>query len=206
MDDSTASDEEHGWQEHARSEILRGGGQLRRLPQHPSRQNDVRARTPKIFAENLSSLARQTKLTPGDVVLRCGISRRWYTRLMKHGLARIDKRTRPDLQRLAKFFDLGRLDDFWNPNLDRLRDRVGVDEQILDWSKKVNWPYAKKFLELLETGEHEYLKGLIDSLQSLESSRAIPEPRAQPGRGRSENTSGPSSLRQRLKRRSKRAN
>jgi hypothetical protein len=143
-------------------------------------------------------------MTPGEVAERCRISRRWYVRLLSNGLARIDKRTRPALERLAHHFGLGRIEDFWDPKLDRLRQRAVVDEQILTWSTKVNWPYAKKLLELLESGEYEHLKGLIDTLHALESLRVVHVAGAASAPTRPENGGEPGSIRQRLRRRPKR--
>jgi hypothetical protein len=57
-------------------------------------------------------------------------------------------------------------------DLPRLRRQPVLDDQVLGWREKVNWPYAKKLLELLEAGEHDFLKGLIDSLHASELFRA----------------------------------
>ncbi len=201
MDEPPEPVDKQRWEKLANRDMLGRGGRVRSLPRRPSSNEDMQPRVSATFADNLRALAHLAKVTPDEVVEKCRISGRWYTRLMANGLARIDKRTRPGLERLAHFFDLGRVEDFWDPRMDRRRQRAGAEEQIITWSTKVNWSYAKKLLELLETGEHEHLKGLIDTLHSLESLKMIQGAGAASGRSRPEDADASGTLRQRIKRR-----
>jgi hypothetical protein len=160
------------WEKHARSEVLGHGVRVRRLPRRDPPGEEGHPRDPAIFAANLRELTGQAGLTPAEVAAQLGLSRRWYVRLMAHGLARIDKRTCAGLEHLVHLFGLRRVEELWDPNLERLRPRAGVDQKILSWSQKAHWPYAEKLLELLETGEHDFLKGLIDSLHGSEQLKA----------------------------------
>src|SRR5690348_9771750 len=134
MSEPTEADDEQRWEKHVTNEVLGQGVRVRKLPRRSSGDEDEGSRDPETFAENLRGLARLAKMTPAEVAHRCRVSRRWYVRLLANGLARIDKRARPALERLAHHFGLGRIEDFWDPNLNRLRQRAVVDEQILTWS------------------------------------------------------------------------
>src|SRR5579885_2711580 len=112
MSEPTEADGDERWEKHVTNEILGQGVRVRRVPRRPSSAEVEGPRSPETFAENLRGLARLAKMTPAEVAERCRVSRRWYVRLLANGLARIDKRTRPGLERLAHHFGLGRIEDF----------------------------------------------------------------------------------------------
>src|SRR5688500_3642319 len=121
MGDGHDEDEERLWGKHVRAEVLGHGARVRRLPRRASKDGDEHPRAPSILAANLRRLTGLSGMTPSEVAARAGGSRRWYRRLADRGIARIDKRTREGLERLARLFGLKGVEDFCDPDLDRLR-------------------------------------------------------------------------------------
>jgi hypothetical protein len=156
------------WQKHIHSEILGQGVRVRPTPKRAPSNIEKVVREPAVFAGNLRNLISQSGLTEDEAWEVIGVERRWLRRVMKSGLRRIDRRSHQHLKRVAHYFGLKRLEDLWEADLPGLKHQPAVDQQILSWSQKANWPYARKLLELLATGEHEFLKGLIDSLHTKE--------------------------------------
>jgi hypothetical protein len=168
MSDPSDCDGEASWDKHVRSQTHGPGYRVRPLPKRPRSKVQEVERDPAVFARNLRSLIQHSGLTAGDAPTQIGVNRRWLRRLSSCGLARIDRRTRPDLEKIVRYFDLRGPEVLWEADLPQLRRQPAVDQQILGWREKVNWPYAQRLLELLETGDHEFLKGLIDSLYDSE--------------------------------------
>jgi len=77
---------------------------------------------------------------------------------------RITDEKRPYLKKLARLFEISRIEDLWMPDL--IVFKVKRDGPALtggDWQEELV-PYAQKLVLLLASGEHEYLKELIDRL------------------------------------------
>jgi len=129
----------------------------------------------KVMRDNLIGLVRMTGKPAKEVAGEIGVDWRWFQRLLKQGLARIDSRFRPSLRQIATFFDLegGDVDELWNPKLPALRRPAPAPEELASWRQKRDWPYAKKLLELLETGQHDHLRSLIDSLYRLAAQEGL---------------------------------
>ena len=53
---------------------------------------------------------------------------------------------------------------------------AGFGATAVSLKQKVNWPYADRLLNLLKSGEHEFLKGLIDRLHEASCSNQRGEP------------------------------
>lgn len=75
-----------------------------------------------------------------------------------------------DLDRFAGFVAAGAIITSVTPST-VTAERAGLTEVLEvegglaeDHYRRLNWAYAERLLDLLETGEHEYLKGLIDRL------------------------------------------
>ena len=165
----TQSDEGEGrWDKQVRSETLGHGVRVRPVPKRNPGKVQETQREPAVFARNLRNLLLQAKLSDPEAPAKIGVGRRWLRRASVCGLARIDKRTRADLERVAHYFGLDGPEELWEADPPRLRRQPAIDRQALGWRDKVNWPYAMKLMELLEAGEHDFLKGLIDSLHASE--------------------------------------
>jgi hypothetical protein len=171
MSDTPGSEGEDRWERLVRSDTLRHGARVRPVPKRPPSHNQEVHRDPSIFASNLRNLIRHAGLAETEAPAKLGVGRSWLRRATARGLARIDKRTEADLVWVASYFGLAGPEEFWETDLPCLRHQPVVDRQVLGWREKVNWPYAEKLLELLETREHGFLKGLIDSLHTSVLSR-----------------------------------
>jgi hypothetical protein len=132
-------------------------------------------RTPDVLAANLKRLTALTGKGGRELADEIGVQWRWYRRLLGRGLSRIDKRYLPSLKRITEFFRLGRpqdpidcrVEELWNPRLDVLNHDLPKPAALESWRQRIDWPYAQKLLELLESGQHDHLRGLIDSLYRL---------------------------------------
>lgn len=173
---------------HEDDEYLKGSKGRRYKKTDEQRREDHRARmaherpkkpryerTPEVFAANLNGLTALTGKTAREVADDIGVQWRWYRRILGQGLARIYKDFRPSLERIADYFRLGdslapiegRVEELWNPKLDALKRSPPKPAILESWRQKCDWPHAQKLLELLEGGQHDYLRGLIDSLHRL---------------------------------------
>lgn len=69
-----------------------------------------------LFRENVRFLLRSKYLSQADAAKQIDVSYKWLRRLCHHGLERIDKRSKKNLERVARFFDVS-VDDLWNADL-----------------------------------------------------------------------------------------
>jgi hypothetical protein len=115
----------------------------------------------KQFKLNMEYLVCTYNISLPDLANEIGVEYRWLRRIVSQGLARkVDR-----LDRLARHFGLPNGDYLWATDIERfLPAPPPKPEQLGTLKQKINWSHAQQLLELLETGQHEYLKGLIDQL------------------------------------------
>lgn len=68
----------------------------------------------EVLKKNLRRLLRSERLSQRQAADRIGLRYKWVRRLCHHGLARIDRRTKASLEKLAGYFKLDVV-DLWNP-------------------------------------------------------------------------------------------
>ena len=68
----------------------------------------------EVLRKNLRRLLRSEGLSQRDAAEEIGVRYKWMRRLCHHGLARIDRRTKASLEKVARYFKL-EVDDLWNP-------------------------------------------------------------------------------------------
>jgi len=152
-----------------------------------ARYDKGEARRPEVFARNLDRLAQMHGLTRKEVAEKIGTNYQWFRRIVTRGLTRISGKNMASLERLATFFNLGSVDEFWNPNLIEFRvEKPGLDRDAdpythFVWRQQKFWPYARKLAHILATGKHEYLKNLIDALYKTVPQDGFRKP--EPGAG-----------------------
>jgi hypothetical protein len=93
------------------------------------------------------------------------IDPKWYRRLCRQGIRQVHKGSEEKLEAIARFFGVTTVNQLWDERL-----------IVFNLSKRVVPPrdseYTVKLVELLETGKHDYLRHLINSLHALEFSKA----------------------------------
>lgn len=120
---------------------------------------------PKVFARNLYALIQMQGLTLKKTADKIGAKYQWIRRIVTRGMVRITEENRPYLNKLARLFQIGKIEDLWKPDLIEVtvqREGPALAEDLLREKKLV--PYAQKLILLLASGKHEYLKELIDRL------------------------------------------
>lgn len=68
----------------------------------------------EILRKNVRRLLRSEGLSQREAADKIGVRYKWIRRLCHHGLARIDKRTKASLEKVARYFRL-EVEDLWNP-------------------------------------------------------------------------------------------
>ena len=126
-------------------------------------------RDPEVFARNLDLLTIMHRLNRVEAAEKVGANVLWYRRAVTVGLSRIDKRTRPVLERIVEVFGLTTVEDLWERDLIRFERSSGLKAEAdtpahLVWRQKEWWPWACKLAHILASGQHDYLKDLIDAL------------------------------------------
>ena len=112
------------------------------------------------FSDNLSYIIRTYQIPLRELADEAEVEYRWLRRIVRDGLERRVGR----LDRLAQTLRLPDGDYFWAPDIRRFLPPPPDPEELCGLKRRLNWVYAERLLDLLETGEHEYLKGLIDRL------------------------------------------
>jgi hypothetical protein len=102
----------------------------------------------EVFRTNLRRLVETSGRTPRDLAEEIGVQRRWFVRLCRQGLARMDHRYRPSLAQVARRFGLGEdgVGDLWNPA--RRPPEVPL-ERLRPLLQNPDWQYAESLLHLL---------------------------------------------------------
>jgi hypothetical protein len=162
-----ASDEEH-----ARGQEIAG----------ESHDYVEQSRDPQVFARNLNRLTLLYGLTRRQAAEKVGADYLWYRRAVTKGLRRVTRTTRPVLERIVQAFGLTTVEDLWERGLIRLERRGAlVDEPDahvnLVWRQREWWPWARKLAHILASGQHDYLRDLIDALyRTVPKTLEEPEP------------------------------
>lgn len=137
---------------------------------------------PNVLAENLRWLVAQKRVTRQQVWEAIGEEKEngeksrgaWFERVLRRGLSRVTPEARDRLERVARYFDLTS-DDLWRPDL--ITFEVGRPRPEIQG-------YGMKLAELLLSGKHDYLRGLIDALHEnlwrKGKSQPAPEPDDEP--------------------------
>lgn len=147
-----------------------------------ARYQEAEARDPEVFAQNLDRLTQMHGLTRREVAEKIGARYQWFRRLVTRGLTRIDARNQAALDRLAALLGLAGIEDLWSPDLIEFKVvRPGLDRDAdphthVVWRQREFWPYARKLAHILASGQHEYLKDLIDALYATVPKDAFKEP------------------------------
>jgi len=126
----------------------------------------------QVFARNLDNLIQMKGLTLKNTADKIGADYQWIRRIVTRGMVRITEENRPYLKKLARLFEVSRIEDLWNPDLIVFRVKKDGPALTADWLEDELVPYAQKTILLLASGEHEYLKELIDKLHATLPPRA----------------------------------
>jgi hypothetical protein len=120
---------------------------------------------PLVFARNLGILIQMKGRTLKSTADEVGADYQWIRRIATRGMVRITDDNHPYLKKLAKLFEIGRIEDLWMPDLIVVRqERPTVTDHLLPG---VVAPYARKLILLLASGEHDYLREMIDTLHGM---------------------------------------
>lgn len=126
---------------------------------------DVIERNSQVFLKNLRYLTEQSRQTKASIAQVAVVSHEWLRQLTQRGLSQIRQKNREPLERLRRFFNLDSIDDFWSATLiselERVRRRSTAMNPLL---RSKDCPYAFKVITLLQTGEHDFVRDLIDTL------------------------------------------
>ncbi len=90
----------------------------------------------------------------------------WFERVLKRCLSRFTPKAEDRLKRVAEFFNVN-YEDPWRPDL--ITFEVGKPREAFQ-------DYGEKFADLLASGKHDYLKGLIAPLHGNLWRNVRPEP------------------------------
>lgn len=71
----------------------------------------------QIFARNISHLADVLGVTQKQAAADIGVPYKWLWRMANKGTSRIDDRNLPNLEKVAAFFVVPSIDDFWREGL-----------------------------------------------------------------------------------------
>lgn len=120
---------------------------------------------PQVFARNLGILIQMKGWNLKYTADEIGANYQWIRRIVTRGMVRITDENRPYLKKLAKLFEISRIENLWKPDLIVVRQE-GPDlaDPLLPG---VTAPYARKLILILASGEHDYLREMIDTLHGM---------------------------------------
>lgn len=146
--------------------VRKSGGRANGRPTDQRRDEPKEiVRDGKVFQRNLKFLLDHAGSTQAEVAKRANVSHDWLRQLTKRGLTQVREKNREALDQLRRFFLLDSADEFWSENLIKDVERLSRrSDQMRPYLRSKDWPYLLKVLRLLQSGEHDYLRGLIDSL------------------------------------------
>jgi hypothetical protein len=128
----------------------------------------------QVFARNLDNLIQMKKLTLKTTADKIRANYQWIRRIVTRGMVRITEENRPYLKKLARLFEISRIEDLWMPDLIVFKVRKEGPALTNEWLQDDLVPYAQKLIRLLVSGKHDYLMELIDRLHGT----LLPEPGA----------------------------
>ena len=131
-----------------------------------------------VFRKNIQFFIEQNRMKPATVAKQARISFELLRQWLRRGLARPQKGSRDSLDRLRKFFLLDSMAELWSDQLiDSLKQTERRAAQMHPFLRSTDWPYAVKFMELLQSGEYDFLRDLIGKLYGQETATVGQSPR-----------------------------
>ena len=135
-----------------------------------------------MFKANIDFLIKHNRVKPATVAKGAGISFDLLRKWTDNGLKQPQKRSWNSLDRLRKFFWLNSMAELWSDHLiDNLKRTERREAEMQPFLLSKDWPYAVKFMKLLQLGEYDFLRDLIGKLH-----RQAETPTSQPSRGNQE--------------------
>jgi hypothetical protein len=125
---------------------------------------EAKARFSAVSKENIQAVLQLRPTTAKEI----GVDKRWLDRLIEMGMAYDSKPSIPKLKKLAAYFR-------WSSHLDLWRDDIvskmasPFDSELQKWKESPNWQTAHKFLLLLDSGKFNFLKELVEKIDSLDA-------------------------------------
>jgi hypothetical protein len=122
---------------------------------------------PKQFKANMDYFVNTYEIDLRALAKDTRVEYRWLRRIVREGLERkVDR-----LDRVASYFNLADGDYFWATDIKKfLAPPPPKPDRLISMKQKINWPYAQRLLDLLETGQPDFLRELIDRLYAASSS------------------------------------
>ncbi len=131
-----------------------------------------------VFVKNINFLIEHNGMKPATVAKRAGISFELLRQWLGRGLARPQKGSWDSLDRLRKVFWLDSMAALWSADLiDSLKQTERRAAQMHPFLRSKDWPYAVKFMELLQSGEYDFLRDLVGKLHGQETATVGQSPR-----------------------------
>lgn len=122
----------------------------------------------RVFARNLDTLIQMKEFTLKGLAEKIGANYQWMRRIVTRGIVRITEENQPCLKKMANLFGISRIEDLWMPDLIVFKVKGQVAALTDEWLRNAEFvSYAKKLILLLDSGQHDYLKSLIDNLHEL---------------------------------------
>lgn len=136
-----------------------------RMSNMESGESEEIVRDGQVFRRNVRFLLDHSGTTQAELAKRANISHDWLRQLTRRGLTQIRQKNREPLERLRRWFLLDSVDDFWSKGLvEDVKRESRRSDQMRPYLRSKDWPYLLKVLKLLQSGEHDFLRGLIDML------------------------------------------
>ena len=133
---------------------------------------------PEVFKKNILFLIKQRGMKKASIAEEADVPPEWLRQLTSRGLSQIRRGSKDYLERLRRFFLLDSVSNLWSELLiDEIKQTEHRAVKMYPFLRSKDWPYAWKVLTLLQTGEYDFLRGLIDKSYSQETARGAKLPR-----------------------------
>jgi hypothetical protein len=143
---------------------------------------DIPGGDKNVFMKNIKFLIEQNRMKPATVAKEAGISFELLRQWLGRGLRRPQKDSWDSIDRLRKFFWLNSMADLWsNYLIDNLKQTQRRAAEMQPFLQNKDWPFCVKFMKLLQSGEYDFLRDLIEKLN-----RQLITPTNQPSHGNQE--------------------
>jgi hypothetical protein len=160
------------------------------------RTNEEIERKSDVFLANVRFIIGLRGMKQATVAKEARIPAEWLRQLTRRGLKQKRGGSEEYLERLRRFFLLDSVDELWSPTLiPSLKQTERRAAQIHPFLRSKDWPYAKRIVELLQSGDYDFLRDLIDRLSEREA--AIAGQSYQEGQGE-EDRASPEDMEKRL--------
>lgn len=137
------------------------------------RTEEVVERKSDVFRRNIRFLIKQRGMKKAGIAKALGLSEEWLRQVSRRGLSQVRKGSRTSLDRLRGIFWLDSVGELWSVSLiDRLKQTERRAAQMHPFLRSKDWNYAVKFMELLQSGEYDFLRHLMDKLYGHEIATA----------------------------------